>query len=295
MDLADAVAHWTEHGYVILPELVPRDDVAAALDELHALYPTADEFHDDADPERNARFRGDDDAGIVPFPFPGSGGAALALLALHPNVVALAQAILETDDVRLYSCEAWAKYAGAAEYEQAHHRDFSGHTPMVPSRDPRFREVEIFVYLGDVPEGCAPTRYVPRAVTDDLPFRARPHWYTPAERPELYEAEVSAAGPAGTAVAYGVETMHRAVAMTDPRGARFTLMPNFRAAGNEWMSRYSWAIRAHSDEWYAFVERASVSQLRAVGFPPPGHPYWTDETLAGTALRYPGLDLSPWR
>lgn len=33
----------------------------------------------------------------------------------------------------------------------------------------------------------------------------------------------------------------------------------------------------------------------AFGFPPPGHPYWTPTTLAGMALRYPGLDLAPWR
>ena len=295
MDLADAVAEWVEHGFVVLPGYLPADDVAAARPALHTLFPTADEFHDDVDPARNACFRDDEYGGIVPFPFPGAGGADLALLALHPKVVALAEAILETDDIRLYSCEAWAKYTGAAEYDQAHHRDFSGHTPMVPSRDPRFREVEIFVYLSDVPESCAPTRYVSRTVTQDLPFRARPNWYGPDERPALYEAEVSAAGPAGTVVAYSVETVHRPVALTEPRGARFTLMPNFRAAANDWMNRYAWAVRAHSDEWYAFVERASLRQLLLLGFPPPGHPYWTADTIAGTALRYPGLDLSPWR
>jgi hypothetical protein len=30
------------------------------------------------------------------------------------------------------------------------------------------------------------------------------------------------------------------------------------------------------------------------GFPPPGHPYWTAETLAGLSRRYPGIDISPW-
>ena len=38
-----------------------------------------------------------------------------------------------------------------------------------------------------------------------------------------------------------------------------------------------------------------LASLEAFGFPPPGHPYWTPETLAGMALRYPDLDLSPWR
>ncbi|MBV9421202.1 MAG: hypothetical protein JO348_15650, partial [Alphaproteobacteria bacterium] len=36
-------------------------------------------------------------------------------------------------------------------------------------------------------------------------------------------------------------------------------------------------------------------QLEALGFPPPGHDYWDETTLAGAADRYPNLDLTPWR
>ena len=30
------------------------------------------------------------------------------------------------------------------------------------------------------------------------------------------------------------------------------------------------------------------------GWPPPGDPYWNDQTLSDVALRYPGIDLSPY-
>jgi hypothetical protein len=43
------------------------------------------------------------------------------------------------------------------------------------------------------------------------------------------------------------------------------------------------------------MQRATPRQLALFGFPPPGHPYWTEATLAGTAQRYPGLDMTPWR
>jgi len=39
---------------------------------------------------------------------------------------------------------------------------------------------------------------------------------------------------------------------------------------------------------------SSSSPRPASCFPPPGHPFWTAETLSGTALRYPRLDLTPW-
>jgi hypothetical protein len=38
-----------------------------------------------------------------------------------------------------------------------------------------------------------------------------------------------------------------------------------------------------------------MRQLLLFGFPPPGHPYWTEQTLRDLAVRYPGLDTSPWR
>ena len=40
---------------------------------------------------------------------------------------------------------------------------------------------------------------------------------------------------------------------------------------------------------------ARPAQLELFGFPPPGHPIWTEALLDETALRYPKLDLSPWR
>ena len=43
------------------------------------------------------------------------------------------------------------------------------------------------------------------------------------------------------------------------------------------------------------MQRATPRQLALFGFPPPGHPYWTEATVAGTAQRYPGLDMTAWR
>jgi hypothetical protein len=44
-----------------------------------------------------------------------------------------------------------------------------------------------------------------------------------------------------------------------------------------------------------FDAAAQEWQTHGFGFPPPGHPYWTEATLTGTAQRYPGLNITPWR
>jgi hypothetical protein len=69
---------------------------------------------------------------------------------------------------------------------------------------------------------------------------------------------------------------------------------SYRRAEAEWAQRRAWADHSHEPAWRHFVERATSAQLELFGFPRPGHPFWTPETLARTALRYPTLDLTPW-
>jgi hypothetical protein len=179
---------------------------------------------------------------------------------------------------------------------------------VVPSHDLRYQQVEMFLYLSDVPSDLGPPSFVSRRHTRDLPAipnwfprrdevgidEEQPTWLSQRGSPELYEREVSAAGSAGTVVAYANDTFHRGTAMTRPRGARYTIHVNFRPEGVDWISRHPWQKYTNSSRWHAFVLRATPEQLALFGFPRPGHPYWTDEAIRGVAERYPGLDLKPW-
>jgi hypothetical protein len=298
MQLADAKQAWRTDGFAMVPGYLSAADLAPVLDELSLCFPTAAGFHEGSDPRRQ-RFLDDEFNGIDTFPFASS---QLSLLAVHARIVDLVETLLGTGDVRIYSAEAWAKYTGAADYDQRLHRDFLNHTILVPGGH---EQIELFVYLVEVPDDLGPPHLVPRAHTADLP--ALPNWHPRADtgpdvnrfvatagRPDIYDAEVSAAGPAGTVVAFTPDTLHRGTALTRPGGARYTMHLSFRVAAAEWAQRQGWADRSHDPAWYRFVEQAAPRQLALFGFPPPGHPFWTAETLAGTALRYPGLDLAPW-
>jgi hypothetical protein len=290
---------WRADGFAVLPGYLPADELAPALAELDLMFPSADGFHDRTDP-RYGRYLGDEFAGIDAFPF---ASAELSLLAVHDRLAGLAETLLAEPDIRIYSAEAWAKYTGAADYDQALHRDYLNQTVLVPMAAPAYQQLEMFVYLVHVPDELGPPHFVSRARTAGRP--AKPNWYPRAGgsdggggfvdgSPELYAAEVSAAGPAGTVVAFGPGTFHRGTALTAPRGARYTLHLGYRPAAVEWGHRHSWAHRSHDPAWYRFVARASPRQLRLFGFPPPGHPFWTRETVSGMAQRYPGRDWSAW-
>jgi phytanoyl-CoA dioxygenase PhyH len=285
-------------GYVILPAFLSEADLAPAVDALETMFPTPAGFHDGTDPRR-ARYLQDEFDGIDAFPFT---NVEFSLLAVHPRLTQLAEGLLGQADLRLSSAEAWAKYFGATSYDQDLHRDYLNQTLLVPTKDQRFQQLEMFIFLVDVPEELGPPHLVSFEHTADLPLN--PNFFprsggsgdfvSTADNQHLYAVEQSGAGPAGTVIAFTTDTLHRGTGLTAPRGARYSMQVIYRPAKDDWGQRMGWAVRSHLPEWYNFVHRASPRQLELFGFPPPGHPFWTEETLAGVAQRYPNLDLSPW-
>jgi hypothetical protein len=291
MDLTEAAAAWRRDGFVVLPGYLAGPELAAAQRDLAVAYPTAEEYHAAPNEGRNRTYTGDEFGGIIAFPFP---TVALSRFVVHDKLVALAEAVFATSDIRIYASELWAKYSGAVSYEQEHHRDYLGHTPLVPAADDlRWRGLEMFIWLSDVPEDHGPTHIVPLPVTAGVP--ALPHGYLRPQRPEFYERERSGTGPAGTVVAYSTDTFHRGTEITAPRSARFSAHASYKHADNHWTGRHSWGDHSFHPDWNPFAEQATARQLQLFGFPPPGHPYWTPQTLRDLAIRYPGLDTSGWQ
>jgi Phytanoyl-CoA dioxygenase (PhyH) len=284
--IAELVA---SRGYAIAPGFLSADDIAPAVAEIPLLFPSADEFADDVDPRRNDRFRAGQFGGVDVLPF-----ASLEwnLLSVHPRLLDVAEAVLGSDDLRLYRAEAWAKYSQAVDYDQSLHRDFLNHSLVVPTDDPRFGQVEMFLYLTDMASDLGPTHVVPTHLTAHIP--AIPNHLGADEHPDLYEQGELVLGPPGTLLVYRTDLVHRGTAISRARAARFTLHLNLRTAAAEWANRSPWGDTANRPAWAAFVERCTPRELSLFGFPPPGHPYWNDLTLAGVSSRYPGLDMSPW-
>ena len=300
----DVKTQFASDGFVILPAFLSAEELAPAVADLPAVFPTAEEFHRDPNAPGNRRFC-DEFAGITSFP---SDSTALNLLAVHPRLIDLGELLLE-DDLRAYAIELWAKYTGAAHYEQPFHRDYLNHTLLVPDDDAPPSQVEMFVYLSDVSAGLGPISLLPRTRSAGAP--ALPNWYPPSDghvdadhadwvsaegRPDWYDHEVRATGPAGTVVAYRIETFHRGTDLRSEGGSRFTIHINLRGAASDWITRRAWTDRANDGSaWTDFVVAASPRQLQLFGFPPPRHPYWTPTTLEAMGQRYPGFDTTVWR
>ena len=151
----------------------------------------------------------------------------------------------------------------------------------------------MFFYLSDVTLETGATRVVSMQKTQGIPVNRT--YLSVDDYADLYSAEVPASGPAGSVLAYRPDVYHRGVRMTAPGTARFMLHVSYKPAATDWLNSFGLANAGEDMAWYRVVGSASVRQLTVLGFPAPGHPYWTAETLEGVAARYPMLDLSPWR
>ncbi len=292
--LEAAAAHFRVHGYVVLSGFLAESDLRPAHSELGLVFPTASEYHDSRDPDLRARFADRASAGIGYFPF---ASVEWSLLGVSQPLAGLAAALLGTSAIRVYELHNWAKYTGAADYEQDLHRDYGDHTLVVPAGDSALGAVEMFIYVHDVPETHGPTHVVSQLLTASLPPSLQQ--ITKDAYPQVYRHEVSAAGPAGTVLAYRTDTFHRGTSMTAVRGARFALKVSYRAVGevwDVWIDRLGANARIGlAADWHNFVERATPRQLELLGFPPRGHPYWTRQTWAAVCQRYPAADLSAFQ
>src|SRR5262249_50260951 len=116
----------------------------------------------------------------------------------------------------------------------------------------------------------------------------------------LYPREVSADYRMGTALFYRHDTWHRGTPLA-PGALRLALNVTFRNAESEWNSTlsrgWSWAMYRPSFLMERLIARASVEQRCVLGFPRPGHGYWTQETIAAVRARYGplGIDMTPYQ
>lgn len=295
VDLDAAATTWEAEGWALVPGLIPARDVGDALGELPpdlppATSPSRRRFAADDGPDPGGpAFRRDQFSGTSLFPIPGA--TRLNRLFVHPRLVALAERVLQTEDIRIYQSRIWSKYAGKVDYEQPLHRDLN-HS-LVPTRsEPGWWHLECFVYLDDVAVDTGAPRLVPRSKVAEEPEPPRPQ--LPDAAAELYRAEVAAPGPAGSVLAYRSDVWHRGMDITRAGAERHVLVVAFKPAGVDWIGYDAHAPLSINADFIEFVAGSTPRELALFGVPPPGHPYWTPAMVEAMAVQYPGLDLGPW-
>ena len=287
-------AHYREHGYAIVENFLSPAELAGALEEWREILPGWVEFCQDAGapkpgealpsgakPLNQSNFR---------FPYP---GRHLNAITTHPALVDFAGCMAGGSEMTCEQSHLSFKLAGqGADLEQAMHCDYGNHTLAYPPDDPAYWQTAYLLYYTDVTADHAPT-----AVCSRRHYPERILWpahYTREKRPALYENEVKVVVPAGSLFIYSMRTFHRGTAFRADAG-RLAQFITYAPAAWQWLGIVGWSAQAIKPAFRAWVEQATPAERELFGFPPPGHVYWTEETLDGVSARYPGMDMTPYR
>ena len=315
------VEQWRAAGYALVDGLFPDALIAEAAAAAAERFP--DPGTVEADELRTF--------GNTAFPL--AGRPAIELTLDHPLLVAVAR-LLEcpVSGLRLTQSDLWPKYGrseGARDrfdnHDQRIHVDYPNHTLVHPTPWSRPGAVEAIVYLSGVEDCGGPTAVVPRFGADDPAYRwpivdspgigdvpwmndreaAEAH--LAEERPEmaafrrqLYDRERYTAYRPGTVLLYRHDVWHRGTPLRS--GARrFALNLTYRRADCPWLNTlnpgWAWSMYRRDQLMERLIGAATVEQRAVLGFPPPGSPYWCEETLEAVTARYEafGFDPAPYR
>ena len=276
------------HGYVLVPEFLTPDALAAAQADVLRYFPSAEEL--ESTPQRYGFIFDDPENLQIEFPFAAD---ALNDVSTHPEVIAFVERLLDTREVLLSQSAIWAKYAGTGSFEQTMHLDYEGNTLVAPRDDGPFRQVNMILYYTNLTPEMGPTWLVSQEHTREAglwpTFRPRKRY------PALYEHERPILATAGSLLIFSMRTFHRAGEIAADRGARFSHHMVYRSAACPFNGYHQYSQFGEKPEMQRFLQRAAPRQREVLGFPPPGHPYWNEETLDAVARRYPRMDMGPYR
>ena len=111
--------------------------------------------------------------------------------------------------------------------------------------------------------------------------------------------EVRARFGVGSVLFYRHDTWHRGTPLR-PGTMRLAQNLTFRKASSEWISvlqpGWAWAMYRRAKQMEQLIAAASVEQRCVLGFPKPGHAYWTRETVEAVGARFGplGMDMTPY-
>jgi ectoine hydroxylase-related dioxygenase (phytanoyl-CoA dioxygenase family) len=279
------IAEIFDRGFTIVENFIDRESLAAAQEALWTIHPRPEDYF--ADPEKYPKYAKSQFAGIQLFPFD---KWELSRLAVYPDLIDMAERFHGTKEIDLYKSELWAKYSGAINYDQFHHRDYRNHTIVVPREDNLNAQMTTFILLSDVTSEDGPTKVVPLSEYRDVPIgKARTKFG------EYFDREVSIEGPAGSLMVYKTDVFHRGSNFTAPGRSRFAILTDFKTRAWRWQGKLAWPDHAEKKVWDEAMAKMTPRQRDLFGFPPVGSEYWNAQTLRDVQTRYPEMDMTPYR
>ena len=275
---------WQRHGYVVIEDFVDSITLTHAQESLHQILPTWEQWRDQRHLWPDAR-----ELTVLHFPF---GKSPLDDIVFDPDLIAFAQTALGTQEIVVSHSEILSKYVSDVDFGQPMHLGYTDNTLVVPPSD-QHEQLASIIYYTDITAGMGPTCVV--SVCNSKSFSNETCVTRDVQgAQQLYGAEVPLTVKAGSILLYTMRTFHRGSSLLATAGVRLTHHVSYQRAGTTWGGWRSFAKLGDTRGMAELLTRLSPHERSMIGFPSPSDAYWTAETIAGVARRYPMMDMSPY-
>ena len=317
----DQRRRFLEDGFIVVDGLWPTEMIEKAAAETRELFPEQKVIARSLSDERYNPFSS------MPWVHRQEESADLAInhMSVHQRPLKAASELLGVNagELRLYQDHLIAKFGrpvGGEESgtpitvagDQDIHVDYGNNTLLVPPRQSGPEVVACLCYYSDIEEAGGATHFV-KAKAGEL-TRYSPESFNPPNfvfgtkngsastidgprsevlTEERYQEEKPIRYRTGTCVLYRLDAWHRGTPVTINR-VRYTHHRGWRKRAADWVSWQGLAPRMALLP-NRYLEELRVEQRAVLGFPEPGDPYWTEETVDSVGRRYPGMDMSPYQ
>ena len=204
--------------------------------------------------------------------------------AMDEEGIAFARQWLKTDAIHARVGCLIARYPGHTGGGTGHddsglHIDNGNNSLLPQSEDLReFGQIGFWVHLEDVAEDQAPLRLIPKKYGRDMTHC------------------VPLVCKGGTLCIFTNFSWHSASAYTRADGQRFTWGFSFGRADHYWEGfRHYTHLGKGAPVFQEFIGGLTAAQRELWRFPPAGHPYYTEQTLALLEEQYPGWNSDEYR
>lgn len=317
----DQLDRWRTEGAILVDGLLPCDLIEQVRADAHAFYPQPG--------SAEAATISDFGSGNE-FVFPAQSDAVNEVTLHHRLLNAVGQLLGQNvTDLRLTQSDLWVKYGRERDPDNVYdnsdqriHVDYPNHSLTHPPAWDSPEAVEMIIYYDDVADTGGATALVPRSGDDDPAYpwpivgtpgvgdltwindRQTAEAYLAEHAPDvaawreqhLYPRERQARFSRGSVLLYRHDTWHRGTPLK-PGSMRVAHNLTFRSADAEWVSvlhpGWAWAMYRAGLKMEHLIGSATVDQRSVLGFPKPGHPYWTPQTVAAVTARYLAFGFDP--
>lgn len=270
----DILDELDEQGFAIVPNFIEGEKLATLQAAQRRALPTWEDIKDSPPQDQEGCSR------LLPFPHE---QMEFYKLPQDSESVAFARKWLKTDRIHVRVGCLIARYpghdwGGTGHDDSALHIDNINNSLLPMSEELReFGQLGFWIHLEKVEHDQAPLRLIPKRYGKDM------------------TKCVELVCEPGTLCLKTNYTWHSATTYTRKDGQRFTCGYSYGRADHVWegFNHYT-HLGAAAPVFQEFIGSLTAEQRELWRFPPAGHPYYTEQTLALLEKQYPGWDSSEY-